>query len=349
MEYKTVILNKISSVVKNLNLPREIKISNEIKSESGSILAVKVINANTNYNNLETDSGRMLATLFQGDIIPVALGNRNAARGMCGVVPNSLRVGDRIEILNIAGVAGNCIDYNPSIGEPVRAIVLGSILDKNQKPMNLNQYDNLLDKSTEFKCKIPLITVIGTGMDAGKTTIGMQIVQMLSSMGKKISIAKLTGVAALRDVCKMLDCGGNEGLSFLDAGLSSTCIDDKQLVVKSAKRVINTLCNSESKPDFLFIELGDGLYGKYGVKNILSDKEINPAIKLVIICANDIPGAIKLYEDCLKIGIKPDVLSGPVTDTIASLDIIKEHIKIETFNAIKNRSVDAIVKILSKL
>ena len=53
----SVVLSKISSIVKNLNLPHKVPISDEIISEMGSILVVKVVNAKTKYNILELQSG----------------------------------------------------------------------------------------------------------------------------------------------------------------------------------------------------------------------------------------------------------------------------------------------------
>ena len=341
---KKVFLNKISSIVKNANLNREVEISQDIECKIGAILAVKIINANTKYNVLELESGRM-CILNDGDVIPVALGNRFASRGMCGFAPESLFTGDQIDILNLGGVAGICKDYNHSIGKPVRGIVLGAIT-KNGKNLMLENIASI-NPATKLESKIPLITIIGTGMDSGKTTVGSLIVQMLASMGKKVGVAKLSGVGAMRDVYRMIDYGAVKGLSFVDAGIPSTCIEDKNLVIKVAKGVINEL--AKDALDVIFIEFGDGLYGKYCVEDLLQDVEIRSAISLSIMCASDIPGALKLWEDCNEIGIKPALLSGPVTDNLAGIEILKDRIKIEAFNALKGTSVNAVVEILNKI
>jgi len=339
----SVVLSKISSIVKNLNLPHKVHISDEIISEMGSILVVKVVNAKTKYNILELQSGRMSA-LQQGDVIPVVLGNRSAMQGVYGIVPKNLLVGGNIDILNMGGVAGECIDYNPNVGDAVHCVVLGAIVDKNNKPLNLLN-NAIVKHSDKIISKPKLIAVIGSGMNCGKTTVGSAVVQILSSQNKNISVAKVSGVGAMRDIYSMLDHGAKTGLSFVDAGLPSTCIDDKNLVINAAKGIINVL--SELNPDGIFLEFGDGLYGDYGVKELLIDKEIRESISICVLCANDIPGAVKMYQDCLEIGVKPDIISGPVTDNAIGINAIKNLIGVEIFNAFRKNSIDVIVKILN--
>ena len=269
-----IILNKISSITKNINLPREVMISKNIQAEMGTVLAVKVVNANTNYNILELKSGRM-CVLYQGDVIPVVLGTRFAMQGMCGVVPKILHPGDALDVLNIAGVAGECLDYNSSVGGPVKCSVIGAILDENGKQMLLKNYQTI-SPASNLQNKKKIVTVVGTGMNSGKTTTASSIIQILASENKNIAVAKVTGVGAMKDVYQMIDCGCFTGASFVDCGLPSTCIEDKNLVIQSTKGIINHLNNTDA--DVIFLELGDGLYGNYGVKELLLDEEIKNSI-----------------------------------------------------------------------
>jgi hypothetical protein len=338
-----VILNKISSIVKNLSLGREVPISDKIISQMGYVLAVKVINAKTKYNILELESGRM-STLQQGDIIPVVLGNRFAMQGIYGIIPPGLCVGGNIDILNIGGVAGECLDYNPAIGESVHCKILGAITDEAGNPLNLLD-KKIIDHEENLVESQKLIAVIGAGMNSGKTTVGSTIVQILTSENHTVAVAKISGVGAMRDIYGMMDHGAKVGVSFVDAGLPSTCIEDKSLVIRSAKGIINYL--AKTKPDTIFLEFGDGLYGNYGVKELLMDKEIRNSISLCVLCAGDIPGAIKLYEDCVALGLKPDIIAGPVTDNIIGVNAIKNRLPVETFNSFRKNSIEVVVKILN--
>lgn len=81
------------------------------------------------------------------------------------------------------------------------------------------------------------------------------------------------------------------------------------------------------------IEFGDGLLGSYGVMPILKDPLIQKNVYLHIGCARDPVGAIKLVEDCEKIGIPIDVISGPVTDNQVGHDFIKQNLNVLAYNA----------------
>lgn len=72
---------KIGSVLKNIKNIDVLNISDEINSQQGQLIAVKVISVNPNYNKLELISGR-ITELTEGDIIIGALGNRIASSGI---------------------------------------------------------------------------------------------------------------------------------------------------------------------------------------------------------------------------------------------------------------------------
>ena len=59
---------KIGSVLKNIENIDVLNISDEINSQQGQLIAVKVISVNPNYNKLELISGR-ITELTEGDII----------------------------------------------------------------------------------------------------------------------------------------------------------------------------------------------------------------------------------------------------------------------------------------
>ncbi len=70
---KNVVVDKIASVAQHKELGHELRVSPEIPCEEGVLVAVRVLNNKTRYNQLELTSGRM-ATVKQGDVIVGALG-----------------------------------------------------------------------------------------------------------------------------------------------------------------------------------------------------------------------------------------------------------------------------------
>lgn len=323
-------LDKISSVTKNLNLDYEVELTDRLSCDMGTVLAAQVLQDKSIYNELELPTGR-LSKLKKDDIIAVALGERMAMKGFAGHLPKSLKVDDVIHLLNMGGVAGVCTSANVhEVGEPLRIRVLGGIA-RGGKLLNIGQA-KLFSPVASMKNTTPLIIVTGSSMDSGKTTVATEIIKTLTRIGLKLAGAKVTGVGAARDLFKMEDYGVYETVSFVDAGMSSTANMDHDVLTGICKGALDHL-SKDGQPDAIMVEFGDGLMGRYGVMPILKDPEIQKNVRLHIGCARDPVGAIKLAEECAKIGLPLDVMSGPVTDNEVGKDLIREHLDILTYNA----------------
>jgi hypothetical protein len=327
-----VTLDKIASTTRNARLPKEVLLSPDIQAKEGMVLAVRVHGRKTVYNTLEDVHGRMI-DLNDGDVIAGVLGARRALRGYAGHVPASIKVGDRLDILNLGGVIGRCTSVNLEIGKPLQAEVLGQILsfphlgERVGVPASIKTgaiaWSDTLEKSA------PIIYVAGTCMNAGKTFACGEIIRTLAKKGYRIGAAKLTGVSLLRDTLSMVDRGAVKGVSFTDAGVVSTT---GAVSVPVAKGLINALNREEL--DGLVIELGDGIMGEYGVQEILDDKELMGAAAAHVMCANDPVsawGAVELFTNRFK--LKVDVLSGPATDNAVGKEFIEGKIGVKAINA----------------
>ncbi len=322
-----ITLDKIASVTKNAALQQKVFVTKDFKAENGLILAVEVLEDKKIYNQLELVSGR-LSTLKKGDIIAVALGNRKALKGFVGKTPKNLKVGDVINVLNLGGVAGICTSENiKEVGHALQVKVLAAITD-GKKALN-TKYFKKFEAKEVLNSKIPLVIVSGTCMNVGKTTAACEIIKIASQNGLMVSGAKLAGIAALRDTENMKDHGAIEGVSFLDAGLTSTIQNNGQAITVS-KGAIEFL--SKKTLDFIVIEFGDGVFGEYGVIDILKDKEIQKNIVAHIGCAHDPMGAMKLAEVCEEIGAPLTIMSGPVSDNEVGVNFIEKNIGIAAFN-----------------
>lgn len=322
-----IILDKIGSVLKNTGIDFEVEVSDQISSIEGAVLAVEVLEDKKIYNTLELFSGRM-STLHKGDVLAVALGNRQALRGFVGHVPTHLSVGDTINVLNLGGVAGICDSANiQEVGEALKVKVLGAIVNENG-PLNTKNY-TLFSPVEHLQSSARLIIVSGTCMHVGKTSVAGEIIKHARRARLKIVAAKLAGVAALKDSESMSDFGASKVVSFLDAGFPSTVHMEEAVAV--AKGAIEYL--TKENPDYIVIEFGDGIFGEYGVMACLKDPEIQKHIAVHVGCAYDPAGAMKLAEICKEIGAPLDVLSGPVTDNSVGVCFVRDNIGLPAFNA----------------
>lgn len=325
----TVEIDKISSVTKNLKLAHRERLTDSLSTRQGTVLAAQVLHDKSVYNEMELPSGRM-SKLKKGDIIAVALGERMALKGFVGHLPKTLKTNDVINLLNFGGIAGICTSANvKEVGEPLRIRVLGGI-ERDGRLLNIDQA-TLFRPANRLRGNIPLIMITAGSMDSGKTTVAAEIIKTLTRIGMRLAAAKLTGVGAMRDLYKMEDYGVYETVSFVDAGISSTANVDPEKIVKVGKGALNYL--SRGRPDAIIVELGDGIIGKYGVLQLLKDPEIQKNVRLHIACARDPAGAIKLAEDCAKLGMPVDVISGPITDNEVGKAIISENLDVITYNA----------------
>ncbi len=315
--------SKVGSVLKNLKFPANVELTTKIQSIEGEIIVVKALKSQKKYGNIELTSGRM-SKIKKGDILVGALGQRKALEGVVGNVPKNLKVNDVIHILNLGGVLGTAESWNPDfIDNPLPVMVMGAIAQKGST-LNIQSYS--LKQEDTLHNTAPIVLILGSSMGVGKTTIVNKVVHLLvKEKGLKIAAGKLTGVAAKRDLVAMKNAGANPVLSFLDTGLIST-VDKDKVIVPATNTVLNAL--NKRKPDFLVIELGDGVIGWYSVYTLLQYKKFIKSVSFIIGCANDLVGATGLYEVLKKIGLKIDFFAGPVTNNTAGTDYLEQFLKI---------------------
>ncbi len=327
-----VVLDKVASATRNARVPREVLLSDEIIAREGMVLAARVRGQKTTYNQLEDVHGRMV-TLNDGDVIAAVLGSRRALRGYAGVVPESIRVGDRLDILNLGGVIGRCTSVNLELGRPLQAEVLGQVLsfphlgERVGVPASIKT--NAVPWADRLEPSAPIVYVAGTCMNAGKTFACGEIIRYLARKGRRVCGAKLTGVSLLRDTMSMVDRGAVKSLSFNDAGVVSTT---GRVSVPVAKGLINAL--NKEEPDVLVIELGDGILGEYGVQEILHDDELMRAASAHVLCANDPVsawGGVELFKNRFK--REAALICGPATDNAVGKEFIETQIGVKALNA----------------
>ena len=344
-----ITVDKIGSVSKNVPLRKELRISPEIISREGYLVCGRVIGQKTKYNTLESCDGRMV-TLHDGDIIVGAFGHRNALHGYSGVVPDSVAVGDILNILNLGGVIGRCTSANPSIGAPFGLEVLGSVLvfpelaQRKGVPAHIGM--NALNPAgtLEDAKKTPIIVIAGTWMNSGKTFAACEIIRHMHTKGLKVAGCKLSGVSLLRDTLNMQDHGAEYTASFNDAGVVTTNESNSNA---GARKVLQSLLETDA--DVIIAELGDGIMGTYGVQDILSDKAVQARTKAIVLCANDPVGAWGGQNFLVEqFNIRADVVTGPVTDHDAGSNFVKDKVGIPGINAVSH-GVDLAEFLLKKV
>jgi hypothetical protein len=333
---KTVIVDKIASITQALSLNHELRLSDEIPAEEGVIIVAEIQNNKANYNTLELTSGRM-AKVARGDIVVGALGPRRALFGYSGHVPESVKVGDILQMLNIGGVMGICDSATPDKGKPFDCKVLGVVLQfpylgerigvparVGEHPLN---YNAPLDTHG-----VPVVALAGTCMEAGKTAAAAAIVARMRHRGLIVDAFKATGVSLRRDILAFSDAGARNTAIFTDHGVVTT-------TPRTGPALTRTMLTdlARGKPDAIVFELGDGLLGTYGVDAILDCADIRKALTAVVLSANDPVaawGGVRLLRE--RFHVEPCAVTGPATDNQVGVEIIQQQLNVAAFNALSN-------------
>jgi hypothetical protein len=333
---RTVVVDKIASVTQACGLSHELRIAADIPCEEGLVLVVEILNNKANYNTLELTSGRM-AKVVRGDIVVGALGHRKALFGYSGHIPPTLKPGDIIQMLNIGGVLGICDSATQDKGKPFDCKVLGTVLtfpylgERIGIPAKVGYKPLDLQAALDAR-GVPVVALAGTCMEAGKTAAAAAIIARMRHRGLVVDAFKATGVSLRRDIMAFEDSGARRTMLFTDLGIVTTTAACGPALTRTMLTEM-----AAGQPDAIVFELGDGLLGTYGVEAILRQPDIKAALTSVVLSANDPVaawGGVKLLRE--RFGIEPCVVTGPATDNQVGIEIIREQMNVEAFNALSN-------------
>ncbi len=310
--------NKISSIFKNVSLPQEVEVGNSINSEEGLAVVVEALDHSGKNNVLEVTTGR-LGKLVKGDIVPAVLGKRRALREYAGDIPLHIKSGNELYWLCESGLVGEIQGVNEQWGVPMKVKVLGALL-KDGKTVNIKDY--AIPWKKDLVASAPIVAVLATCMDSGKTSLICKIAEYFKNDGLKIAAAKLTGVAFMQDPFKMKDNGIDLVMDFVDAGLPSTC-GSKEDAIAAACGIITEI--NKMNPDLILVEFGDGIIGEYNVQSIITHPSFKKHIIMTVVAANDLMAAWGAKKKLEELGLKADIFTGPAVNSQVGVNFIEKN------------------------
>jgi hypothetical protein len=327
-----VFADKIASVTRNLKLDHQLTLTREVRAEHGAVIAGRVLREKSTYNTLEDRFGRMV-TVQAGDVVVGALGHRNALHGYEGVLPASVVAGQTLHLLNLGGVIGECVSHNPDVGRPFELEVLGQVLTfpdiGSRAGVPANASMGALAAGGALP-RVPVIFVMGTCMNSGKTAASCVLVRRLRQEGFRVGGVKLTGVSLMRDTLSMRDYGAVTTADFTDAGV--VCTAPGAGVVETSRRIFAAV--GQRGVDVIVAETGDGIMGEYGVQDILADPGLRGLGTVFLFCANDpvgVAGGVSHLKSTY--GIQVDLVTGPATDNRVGQRFVEREVGVVAHNA----------------
>lgn len=234
------------------------------------------------HSKLELVNGRR-AQLHVGDEIIVCFGNRYApdqfeARINDGAPPYHL--------VAAGGLAGRVCAAHQQARRPTAISPLGLLANRAGQRLNLRQY--ALPPVAPRRA-IPTVAVVGTSMNAGKTTVAANLIKGLDRAGYKAGAAKITGTGAGGDRWQIIDVGAHVALDFTDVGYASTYRISPREVEGVYISLVGHL--AEMGVDIGILELADGVLQKETL-GLLSSALFQSEIDAVVFVASDSVGAV---------------------------------------------------------
>jgi hypothetical protein len=180
----------------------------------GDLVAARVVEVRA-HDHIEDTNGRQVR-LYPGDVVAGAFGNRYATDYYEGYLPT----GPVAHLLTAGGVVGRVASAHARRGEPTVLEVLGLLADQSGRPLSLDEC--ALAVPEPARAELGTFVVVGSAMNAGKTTTAAALVQGWSRAGVRVGAGKVTGSGSGKDRWMYQDAGAAEIVDFLDFGMAST-------------------------------------------------------------------------------------------------------------------------------
>jgi hypothetical protein len=272
------------------------------RSPSAGDIVLATVTSLGHHDYLQLASGRR-SRMHEGDEILVCYGNRYATHQWEAVVPPSLA---NCELAASGGVAGAVLSRHFSSRRATTLTPVGLAANAAGEPVNLR--DHALPQITGLpSAMVPMITVVGTTMNAGKTTTACAAIRGLASTGRRVAGIKLTGTGACGDYFQLCDSGAAWVADFTDAGFVSTY----RVPADQLRAIFTTLVAHAvaAGVDAIVAEIADGI-AQAETAALIASPECRAATRAVLLAATDALGAQAAVRRLHELGMAPRAISG---------------------------------------
>ncbi|TFH54422.1 DUF1611 domain-containing protein [Glutamicibacter arilaitensis] len=250
--------------------------------------------------------------MFVGQEIMVAYGHRYAPDQFLAHVPDNL---GPCQLVAGGGVASEVIEQHASIDKATQLEPVG-LLMRQGKVVNLLDFAPLsIENESPQAAQIdaprpPVIAVLGTSMNSGKSTTLGCLVNGLVNSGMQVAAGKATGTGAGNDPNLFTDAGAFSVCDFTDFGFPTTYRLDYETVRDLLVAMIRE--QSATGAGTVVIEIADGLF-QGETSRLLRDPIFTAQVDRVLFSAQDALGAQAGERILLDAGLDLAAVSGVVT------------------------------------
>lgn len=256
----------------------------------GDLILARVLDLGQ-HRGIQLRSGRR-ATLSPGDLVVMPCGARYAPdqfEGVAEIDPSGT------DMLAGGGCLGRARYKNERVRPATRVLPLGCVADHRGKTLNLESY--VIDSECA-PTTVPLIAVVGTSMNSGKTLATAKLSHGLRLAGLRVGAIKATGTGSFGDYHQYEDSGAHFVADFSDAGMATTYLTPIERIKQGIWRLLSAA--EAAGCDVVVMEIADGLLQEE-TGALLRDRELTERLSgLVFACGDAVAahGGVTMLRDC---------------------------------------------------
>ncbi len=276
-----------------------------VRPQTGDLVLARIDRIG-HHRRIESPEGRR-GQLYAGDEVLLCYGARYASDQFEAVVPKRL---EPCHMVAAGGIAALCVNRHGATKPATQITPIGLVADAQGRVLNLKDY--ALSGARPLSVRPYTLSVVGTSMNAGKTTTIAGMVRGLSSNGLKVAVGKVTGTGAGGDRWAYVDAGASEVLDFTDFGYASTYKVPADELTTLLPAMVRTL--AEDRPDVIILELADGLFFSE-TADLVETPAFADLVDDVVVAASDAMGAEAGVRRLAANEMIPIALAGRMTSS----------------------------------
>ncbi len=289
-------------------------VSGRVRPRTGDLVLARVERIGY-HGKLESPDGRR-ALMHLGDEILVTFADRYAPDQFESQVPRGLGAA---HLVAAGGIASLMLSRHAGIRRPTDIVPIGLVGDDRGLPLNVADFG--LAPVAPPQHRPPVLAVVGTSMNSGKTTTAHWIVHTLARAGLKPGATKVTGTGSGNDYWVMKDAGAHMMLDFTDVGLASTFRIHMDVIERKAIQLIDHL--TVAGCGAIAVEIADGLF-QHETACLLRSEPFLSRVDAFVFAAADSMGALGGYARLRGLGLPVVGIAGRVSRSPLS---VRETVK----------------------
>lgn len=285
-------------------------VSTQTIPKEGDLVLVRVSRIRQQ-GRLELTDGRR-AHLYNEDYVLGVAGKRYSTKYYLGEeLP-----GEVSHLLTTSGLVGVAEQKSQRVKAPTELELIGTVVTAKSSPLNLKNF-RVLPNGEQAAARPSVILVIGSDMDAGKTTLASAVIKGLSSSNQKVYGFKLTGSGSGPDYWRMKDAGAIHVSDFMEAGYVSTSgigVNQLLLILRDA------ICDAGNRQaDRIVLEVADGIL-QTETAQLIASKEFQGLVDGVFIASDSAVSAVYISQYLTGLNYRVFGVGGVFTQYPLSVD-----------------------------